>query len=99
MKMTPNDFDLLQRHQDGELTPAELQRVEALLATDPDARVTAAALKALASGLEAGEQTEHSGGAVHEIMARVHALPRPDGPTLTMRLRHEASRIFEQTAN
>ena len=37
-----NDFELLQRHQDGDLSPAEVQRVETLLAVSPEARMAAA---------------------------------------------------------
>ncbi len=98
--MAPDEFDLLQRHHDGELTPGEVQRVEALLAEDPEARATVAALKALAAGLETLDETNEQqadipAGAVHEIMARVQALPRPAGPTLGTRLRLGAGRIFE----
>ena len=77
--MAPDEFDLLQRHHDGELTPGEVQRVEVLLAEDPEARATVAALKALAAGLKTDQQADVPSGAVREIMARVQALPLPPG--------------------
>ena len=92
--MAPDEFDLLQRQHDGELTPGELRRVEALLAASPEARATAAALKALAAGLDAGEQVEIPAGSVHEIMARVQARPHPAGQSFGLRLRQGAGRII-----
>src|ERR671912_244639 len=92
--MKPDEFDLLQRQHDGDLTPGELQRVEVLLAEDPDARAAAAALKALAAGLQTNQPVEPPAGAVQHIMARVQALPRPAGPAFGMRLRQGAGRIF-----
>src|SRR6188508_1690931 len=71
-----DDFELLQRQQDGELLPGESKRVEALLSTNADARSAAAALKALRE-TALSEQGEPPADAVARIMAMVQSAPSP----------------------
>jgi len=91
-----NDFELLQRHQDGDLSPAEVQRVETLLAVSPEARMAAAVLQSLDRHTDDGQGSET---AVPEIMARVQAMPHPRPLGWTALVRNRAARAINETLN
>ena len=91
-----NDFELLQRHQDGDLSPAEVERVETLLASNPDARMAAAVLRSLDDHADDGQVSET---AVPEIMAQVQAMPHPRPLGWTALVRSRAARAINETVN
>ena len=70
-----DDIQLIERHLDGELTPAEEGRLKSLLAGSGEARTLVAALKSLDEGDR--EAANPPADAVPQIMARVRELPRP----------------------
>ena len=92
-----DDFELLQKHHDGELLPADVARVEALLAGSPEARSVAAALNSLDEGLETTGAVEPPERAIAEIMARVQAMPHPRQPGWRSLVRNAVARAIGST--
>src|SRR5688500_10630354 len=95
------DIELLQRRQDGDLRPDEMQRLENLLTRNPEARMAMAALKALDEGLETGGSVEPPEDGVADIMARVQAGPHPSRQgwrSLVLGVRRATGSIVEAVA-
>ena len=72
------DFELIQRYVEGDLQPADVDRAEALLSSNPEARAAAATLRTLSQMSD--ESVEPPPAAVGEIMSRIEemASPRPE---------------------
>ena len=96
-----DDLELIQRHLDGDLTPAEANRLETLLANNSEARSMASALKAMTDGLEAGAMIKPHDDAVAAIMAKVQTLPQPRRhgfiPTLRANVARAAAALKEMS--
>ena len=90
--LASDDLQLIQQHFDGELTPAEQRRLEALLAANDEARMLMTALTSMTDGLERGETIEPPADAVAQIMARVQKLPHPRRTGFVSSLRATAAR-------
>ena len=87
-----DDLQLIERHLDGELTPAEEGRLKSLLAGSGEARTLVAALRSLDEGDR--EAAIPPADAVPQIMARVRELPRPQQAGLLSRVRTNAARAM-----